>query len=114
MLLFPILLLPVLLLAVGVSWFLAAWGVFIKDMNQIVPLFVQMTRFMSSIFYPASAVPAALRPVWIGSAWARAVVQVTVHKQREQSWISVAHPPPGRAVDVLRLSTRPLPSFTCF
>ena len=63
-LLFPILLLPVLLLAVGLAWFLAAWGVFIKDMNQIVPLVVQMTLFLSPVFYPASAVPAMLRPVY--------------------------------------------------
>ena len=63
-LLFPLLLLPVLLLAVGLSWFLAAWGVFIKDMNQIVPLFVQMTLFLSPVFYPVSAVPEMLRPLY--------------------------------------------------
>jgi lipopolysaccharide transport system permease protein len=63
-LLFPLLVLPVLLLAVGLSWFLAAWGVFIKDMNQIVPLFVQMMLFLSPVFYPVSAVPAFLRPVY--------------------------------------------------
>ena len=61
---FPLLLLPALLVAVGLSWFLAAWGVFIKDMNQIVPLFVQMMLFLSPVFYPASAVPAFLRPVY--------------------------------------------------
>ena len=63
-LLFPILIIPVLLLSIGLSWFLSAWGVFIKDMNQIVPLFVQMTFFLSPILYPASVVPAALRPVY--------------------------------------------------
>ena len=63
-LLFPVLLLPVLLLAVGLSWFLAAWGVFIKDMNQIVPLFVQMMLFLSPVFYPVSAVPQMLRPIY--------------------------------------------------
>lgn len=63
-LLYPILVLPVLLLAIGLSWFLAAWGVFIKDMTQIVPLLVQMTLFVSPVFYPASAVPAMLRPVY--------------------------------------------------
>jgi lipopolysaccharide transport system permease protein len=63
-LLFPLLLLPVLLLAVGLSWFLSAWGVFIKDMNQIVPLFVQMMLFLSPVFYPVSAVPAMLRPLY--------------------------------------------------
>lgn len=59
--LFPLLLLPVLLLALGLSWFVAAWGVFIKDMTQILPVFVQMLMFLSPVFYPMSAVPAALR-----------------------------------------------------
>lgn len=63
-LLFPLLLLPVLLLALGLSWFVAAWGVFIKDMTQIVPMFVQMLLFLSPVFYPMSAVPEMLRPVY--------------------------------------------------
>ena len=63
-LLFPLLLLPVLLLALGLSSFVAAWGVFIKDMTQIVPMFVQMLMFLSPVFYPVSAVPAALRPLF--------------------------------------------------
>jgi len=63
-LLFPLLLLPVLLLALGFSWFMAAWGVFIKDMTQIVPMFVQMLMFVSPVFYPVSAVPTALRPLY--------------------------------------------------
>ena len=52
-----------LLLGLGLSWFVAAWGVFIKDMTQIVPMFVQMLMFMSPVFYPISAVPAVLQPV---------------------------------------------------
>jgi lipopolysaccharide transport system permease protein len=63
-LLFPLLLLPVLLLAMGLAWFMAAWGVFIKDMTQIVPMFVQMLLFLSPVFYPMSAVPAAIRPIY--------------------------------------------------
>ncbi len=59
-LLFPVLILPALLLALGAAWFLAAWGVFIKDMTQIVPLFVQMLLFISPVFYPVSAVPRGL------------------------------------------------------
>ncbi|MCO5097912.1 MAG: ABC transporter permease [Rhodocyclaceae bacterium] len=59
-LLFPLLIAPVLLLGIGAAWFLAAWGVFIKDMTQIVPLFVQMLLFLSPVLYPASAVPPGL------------------------------------------------------
>ncbi len=63
-LMIPVLIVPVLLLALGLSWFLAAWGVYIKDMTQIVPLFVQMALFLSPVLYPASAVPAFLRPLY--------------------------------------------------
>lgn len=63
-LLFPLLLLPVLLLALGLSWFVAAWGVFIKDMSQIIPMFIQMLMFLSPVFYPMSAVPEMLRPAY--------------------------------------------------
>lgn len=62
--LFPLLLLPVLLLALGLSWFISAWGVFIKDMAQIVPMFIQMLLFLSPVFYPVSAVPTTLRSIY--------------------------------------------------
>lgn len=62
--LYPLLLLPLLLLAIGASWFLAAWGVFIKDMAQIVPLFVQMLFFLSPILYTAGMAPEAVRPLY--------------------------------------------------
>jgi lipopolysaccharide transport system permease protein len=63
-LLFPLLITPIILLALGASWFIAAWGVFIKDMTQIVPVFVQMLLFLSPVFYPVSAVPEMLRPLF--------------------------------------------------
>jgi lipopolysaccharide transport system permease protein len=63
-LLIPLLIVPLLLFSLGLSWFLAAWGVFIKDMSQIVPVFVQMLLFLSPVFYPAEAVPRALRPIF--------------------------------------------------
>lgn len=62
-LLFPVLIVPLILLALGLGWFFAAWGVFIKDMTQIVPVLVQMLLFLSPIFYPSSAVPEMLRPL---------------------------------------------------
>lgn len=61
---FPVLMIPVLLLATGMCWFFAAWGVFIRDMTQVVPLFVQMLLFLSPVFYPVSVVPEFLRPFY--------------------------------------------------
>lgn len=62
--LYPLLLLPLLLCALGASWFLAAWGVFIKDMTQVVPLFVQILFFLSPVLYTASMAPEAVRPLY--------------------------------------------------
>ena len=63
-LLYPLALAPVVFLAMGFSWFLGAWGVFIKDMTQIVPVFIQMLMFLSPVFYPVSAVPSVLQPLY--------------------------------------------------
>jgi lipopolysaccharide transport system permease protein len=62
--LMPVLILPLILFALGLAWFLAAWGVFIKDMSQIVPLMVQMLLFLSPVFYPLQAVPQQLQPLY--------------------------------------------------
>jgi len=64
LLLFPLLIVPLLLLALGLSWFIAAWGIFLRDMTQIVPVFVQMLMFLSPVFYPISAVPESLRTLY--------------------------------------------------
>lgn len=64
LLLLPLLVLPLLLMTSGLAWLLAAWGVFIKDMSQIVPVFVQMLMFLSPVFYPSNAVPDILQPVF--------------------------------------------------
>ena len=53
-----------LLFSLGFSWFIAAWGVFIKDMSQIIPMFVQMLMFLCPVFYPVSAVPKTLQPFY--------------------------------------------------
>lgn len=64
-LLMPVLMLPLIFFALGFAWFLAAWGVFIKDMSQIVPLMVQMLLFLSPVFYPVQAVPERLQPLYL-------------------------------------------------
>ena len=63
-LLYPVLLLPLLFFSLGLAWFLSAWGVFIKDMTQIVPVFVQMLLFLSPVFYPVSMLPQSLQPIY--------------------------------------------------
>ncbi|PSJ18812.1 ABC transporter permease [Nitrosomonas supralitoralis] len=58
LLLFPLLLIPFLLLTLGFSWFLAALGVFLRDVGQIVGVMMTALLFLSPIFYPITALPA--------------------------------------------------------
>lgn len=54
---FPLILAPLLLLSLGLSWFLAGLGVYIRDMTQAVSLATIVLTFVSPIFYPLSALP---------------------------------------------------------
>jgi lipopolysaccharide transport system permease protein len=53
----PLTFLPVVLLALGVSWFLASLGVFVRDVSEAVGLLLTGLMFFSPIFYPAAALP---------------------------------------------------------
>ena len=55
--LFPIVILPLALGALGVSWFLAGLGVYIRDIGQITGMIVTILLFLSPVFYPISALP---------------------------------------------------------
>jgi lipopolysaccharide transport system permease protein len=58
----PLVLFPFLLLTIGVSWFLAALGVFLRDVGQAVGLFTTALLFLSPVFYPTTALPEGMRP----------------------------------------------------
>ena len=60
-LLLPVVILPLLLLIMGVSWWLASIGVFIRDVGQFVGMLLTVLMFMSPIFYPVSALPESVR-----------------------------------------------------
>jgi lipopolysaccharide transport system permease protein len=58
----PLILVPLVLLALGVTWFLASLGVFIRDIDSIVPVAVTVLMYASAIFYPINKVPPSFRP----------------------------------------------------
>ncbi|TRZ70653.1 MAG: ABC transporter permease [Rhodocyclaceae bacterium] len=60
-LLLPLVILPLFLLIMGVSWLLASIGVFIRDVGQFVGMLMTVLMFMSPIFYPVSALPESVR-----------------------------------------------------
>ncbi|ARV18661.1 Teichoic acid translocation permease protein TagG [Curvibacter sp. AEP1-3] len=62
LLLVPLVLLPFVLLVAGVSWALAAMGVYFRDLGNLIPLVTQVLMFMSPVLYPLSNVPQGVRP----------------------------------------------------
>ena len=63
-LLLPLAYVPLVLLSLGLGWFLASLGVYIRDMIHATGIIVQILFFLSPVFYPVSAVPERLRFVF--------------------------------------------------
>lgn len=57
----PAVLLPLALLTIGFSWFLASVGVFLRDVGQTTGFVTTAMMFLSPVFYPASALPEGYR-----------------------------------------------------
>ncbi|UVL38919.1 ABC transporter permease [Pseudomonas sp. B21-040] len=57
----PFVMLPLVILILGLSWFLAALGVFIRDVGQTVTIVTTVLMFLSPVFYPLDAVPERFR-----------------------------------------------------
>lgn len=57
----PFVLFPIVVLALGISWFLASLGVFLRDISHVVGILATALLFLSPIFYPIAAVPENLQ-----------------------------------------------------
>lgn len=79
-LLLPLILLPLLLFILGVTYLLAGLGVFLRDIGQMTGPVVLMLMFLSSVFYPAESVPQPWRawlsfnPVAEAISWVRGAI----------------------------------------
>lgn len=62
-LLLPLAALPLLALTLGVSWFLASLGAYVRDTSYAVGIVVQALLFLTPVLYPLDAVPEAVRPI---------------------------------------------------
>jgi lipopolysaccharide transport system permease protein len=59
----PIVVLPLIVLTVGLGWFLASLGVFLRDLAQTMGIITMVFMFLSPIFYPVTALPERFR-IW--------------------------------------------------
>lgn len=60
-LLLPFAYFPLVLITLGLTWFLSSLSVFIRDIGQAIPVIIQVLFFMTPIFYSADRVPYPLR-----------------------------------------------------
>jgi lipopolysaccharide transport system permease protein len=60
----PLLLAPLVLVAMGLVWIMAAIGSYIRDLRQVIALFALVGQFLSPIFFPLAQVPAYARPIF--------------------------------------------------
>ena len=55
--LLPVLLLPLVFMIMGLSWFLASLGVYLRDISQIISVVTTALLFLTPIFYSAASLP---------------------------------------------------------
>jgi lipopolysaccharide transport system permease protein len=53
----PFVILPLVFFTLGLSWMLAAIGVYIRDLSQIISLSISLLMFLSPVFYPITSIP---------------------------------------------------------
>ena len=51
--------LPVVFYVLGIVWALSALGTFLRDIGAMIPAVLTMIMFMSAVFFPITAIPAA-------------------------------------------------------
>jgi lipopolysaccharide transport system permease protein len=56
-LLTPLVLLPLIIFVMGLSWALASLGVYLRDVGQLIGVLITVLMFLTPIFYPASSLP---------------------------------------------------------
>ena len=59
----PVVVAPLALVALGLSWLLASLGVFLRDIGHVVPVFATVLLFASPIFYPLASLREPLRSI---------------------------------------------------
>ncbi|OJY71367.1 MULTISPECIES: ABC transporter permease [unclassified Rhizobium] len=76
LLMLPLVILPLVLFIMGLSWCLASLGVYIRDVSQLVSIVVTVTMFLSPIFYPISALPERFQSIVLLNPLATVIEQM--------------------------------------
>jgi lipopolysaccharide transport system permease protein len=55
--LFPLVIIPLCNYCLGLTWFISALGVFVRDIRHVVSVFLHLLFFLSAVIYPLAAIP---------------------------------------------------------
>jgi len=61
----PVVLLPLVFMTLGFSWFLSSVGVYLRDVAQFIGILTTALMFLSPIFYPLSSLPVEYRGLFL-------------------------------------------------
>lgn len=59
----PLVWLPLLLGSLATTWILSSFGVFLRDLGQLVGLLLSVLMFLSPVFFPITALPPRFLPI---------------------------------------------------
>ena len=88
----PLVWLPLVLGSLACTWVLAAAGVFLRDIGQLIGVALNMLMFLSPIFFPVSALPVRWQPLLGLNPLAQVI------EQTRRVAIQGLHPQPGYLV----------------
>lgn len=63
----PIILIPLVILTMGLAWFLASIGTYLRDISYLTTIITTIMLFLTPVFYPLSALPEKYHPYILGN-----------------------------------------------
>ena len=72
----PLIILPLLVLTLGLTWFISGLGVYIRDLNQSIGIMTTVILFLSPVFYARASLPAAVQNYYFLNPLTFAIEQV--------------------------------------
>lgn len=75
-LLIPIVLIPLILMMLGLSWLFASLGVYLRDLSQVMGMVTTVALFLAPVFYPIEILPEAYQAVLVWNPITLPIVQL--------------------------------------
>jgi lipopolysaccharide transport system permease protein len=75
-LLIPIILIPLILMILGLSWMFASLGVYLRDLSQVIGMVTIVALFLAPVFYPIEVLPEVYQAVLVWNPITLPIIQL--------------------------------------